>query len=90
MPDPFDRPLRIGDPEQIAALAIMNGEFVFCPACYAQFDPEGRHYGEVGMSCPRCWQARLEAGAAMHLPEAPEGELVSTAAPLFGGLSSPG
>ena len=90
MRDPFDRPMRIGDRQQIRALAIMNGEFPYCPACYTQFDPDGRPYGEVDMRCPRCWKARLEAGAAMDLPDAPEAEFVSAAAPLFDGLSSPG
>ena len=50
MPNPFKRPLRFGDPEQIAAIKAMNGENLYCPECYAEHDPDMVEWHR----CPKC------------------------------------
>ena len=59
MPDPFDWPLRIGDADQIAAMRAMNGEWLYCPKCYAVFPG-----GFDGQHCDKCGHDRVAWGAA--------------------------
>lgn len=69
MKNPFKRPLRMGDREQIRAVKIMNGDELYCPVCYKTYDPD-RH--SVGEGCCRTGKSRglLQAGAAVKTAEA--------------------
>ena len=63
---PFDRPLTLGDPEQLAAMAAMNGDQLYCSHCYAT---SGWPVGWVGDRCPDCRKGDLLPGASMDLRE---------------------
>ena len=66
MKNPFKRPLRFGDREQIRAINIMNGDELYCPVCYAAYDPYGHGVGET---CRQCRWGKLRAGAALQRAE---------------------
>lgn len=66
MKNPFKRPLRMGDREQIRAVNIMNGDELYCPVCYTTYDPA---YHSVGETCRECRWGRLQAGAAVKKRE---------------------
>lgn len=58
MPDPFAKPLRIGDPDQVRAMKAMNGEDLYCPKCYSvSFN------GFEGQKCGECGHGQLVWGA---------------------------
>lgn len=59
MSNPFDKPLRIGDADQVAGIKAMNGKWLYCPKCYAVFP--GGFYRQ---RCGHCGQGRLIHGAA--------------------------
>jgi len=50
---PFDRPLAIGDPEQVQAVQAMNGPDLYCPVCFDVPADYGRR-ARPGQSCFLC------------------------------------
>jgi len=58
----FDRPLRIGDPDQVRVMRILNGELPYCGKCLREFEPDDliEAFGmdvdveAVGEPCPVC------------------------------------
>ena len=63
---PFDRPLVFGDPEQLAAMRVINGRDAYCSHCY---HAHGSSVGveAVGLRCPRCGEGYLLPGAAIEV-----------------------
>ncbi|HUT58067.1 MAG TPA: hypothetical protein VNA25_09490 [Phycisphaerae bacterium] len=64
---PFDKPLTFGDPDQITAIQIMNGEDLYCTACWSTFDDS---WNKSGRWCPECEGARLRWGAGHYKAKA--------------------
>ena len=58
----FSRPLRFGDPEQIAVLKAMNGDELYCPDCGQKC---GDDLGEDirYLRCEQCACIGLQRGA---------------------------
>ena len=60
---PFDRPLKVGDPEQAAAMRAINGDRPYCPLCW--------HVSKLGLDavdtlCTQCRRGLYLPGAAME------------------------
>ncbi len=62
-PDPFGRRLRIGDRGQVKAMAALNCDGLYCPACW-HVERAGWTDLTKGQCCPKCRRMHLVYGAA--------------------------